>query len=110
VLKSAIDDYAAKVGITLKPKHDADNLSSAMSLVALDPRCDIFSTLHGKYADTGSCRSAVAVRPSYHRFIIGYNKSNASPLLKRFLSRADELAVGLAHKQLPLGTLKYSIT
>jgi LysR family hca operon transcriptional activator len=25
VLKSAIDDYAAKVGITLKTKHDADN-------------------------------------------------------------------------------------
>jgi LysR family transcriptional regulator, hca operon transcriptional activator len=30
---------------------------------------------------------------------MGYNKSNTSPLLKRFLSRADELVVGVSQKQ-----------
>jgi LysR family transcriptional regulator, hca operon transcriptional activator len=34
VLKTVIDAYAAKVGITLKPRYEAENLSSAMSLVA----------------------------------------------------------------------------
>ena len=34
VLKAVIDGYAAKSGITLKPEYDAENLSSAMSLVA----------------------------------------------------------------------------
>ena len=31
--------------------------------------------------------------------LMGYNKSNTSPLLKRFLSRADELVVGVSQKQ-----------
>jgi LysR family transcriptional regulator, hca operon transcriptional activator len=33
VLKSATNDYAAKVGITLQQKYDAENISGAMSLV-----------------------------------------------------------------------------
>jgi hypothetical protein len=31
--------------------------------------------------------------------MMGYNKSNTSPLLKRFLSRADELVTRVAQKQ-----------
>src|SRR3954464_1089860 len=34
VLKSVIEDYMAKSGITLKPEYDSDNLTSTMSLVA----------------------------------------------------------------------------
>nr|WP_245500880.1 LysR substrate-binding domain-containing protein [Rhizobium sp. BK251] len=33
VLQSAIQDYASKVGITLKPEYEGDGLPSAMSLV-----------------------------------------------------------------------------
>jgi LysR family transcriptional regulator, hca operon transcriptional activator len=34
VLKSVIDAYAAKVGITLKPQYETETLASSMSLVA----------------------------------------------------------------------------
>jgi LysR family hca operon transcriptional activator len=34
VLRTVIDDYAAKEGITLKQKYDAETLSGGMSLVA----------------------------------------------------------------------------
>jgi LysR family hca operon transcriptional activator len=32
--------------------------------------------------------------------VMGYNKSNTSPLLKRFLARADEMVAGI-QKKLP---------
>jgi LysR family transcriptional regulator, hca operon transcriptional activator len=99
VLKSAIDDYAAKVGITLKPKHDADNLSGAMSLVASIGGV----TLIPLYAQNMLTRAVVARplrgEPPTIDLLMGYNKSNTSPLLKRFLSRADELVVGVSQKQ-----------
>jgi LysR family hca operon transcriptional activator len=99
VLKSAIDDYAAKVGITLKSRHDADNVSGAMSLVASIGGVTLFPL----YTQNMLTRAVVARplrgEPPTVDLLMGYNKSNTSPLLKRFLSRADELVVGLSQKQ-----------
>jgi LysR family transcriptional regulator, hca operon transcriptional activator len=91
-LKKAIDGYAAKAGITLKPAYDAENLSSAMSLVASTGGV----TLLPLYVQNLLLPS-VAVRPLAGEaptidLVIGYSRSNTSPLLKRFLARADELA------------------
>jgi len=91
VLKSVIDDYAAKVGIALKENYDAETLSGGMSLVASTGGF----TLLPLYAQNALIPSVVA-RPLRGEvptigLMMGYNKSNTSPLLKRFLLRADEL-------------------
>lgn len=91
VLKSVIDDYAAKTGITLKQNYDAETLSGGMSLVASTGGF----TLLPLYARNALIPSVVA-RPLRGEvptigLMMGYNKSNTSPLLKRFLLRADEL-------------------
>ena len=91
VLKSVIDDYAAKAGITLKQNYDAETLSGGMSLVASTGGF----TLLPLYARNALIPSVVA-RPLRGEvptigLMMGYNKSNTSPLLKRFLLRADEL-------------------
>jgi LysR family hca operon transcriptional activator len=90
-VRAVIVDYAKKVGITLKASYEGDNLPAIMSLVT----------------STGG----VALCPSYVKdqltarlvtrplqgevptvdVVIGYNRSNTSPWLKRFLFRADEL-------------------
>jgi LysR family hca operon transcriptional activator len=91
VLKAVIDSYAAKAGITLKAAYDAENLSSAMSLVASTGGV----TLLPLYAQN-LLSPAVIIRqlqgeaPTIE-LVMGYSKANTSPLLKRFLSRADEL-------------------
>ena len=82
-----IDDYAAKSGITLKPEYDAENLSSAMSLVASTGGV----TLLPLYA-RNLLSPSVVVRPLQGEaptidLVMGYSRSNTSPLLKRFLSR-----------------------
>jgi LysR family transcriptional regulator, hca operon transcriptional activator len=97
-LKAVIDDYAAKSGITLMPKYDAENLYSAMSLVASTDGV----TLLPLYAQN-LLSSSVVARPLQGEaptidLVIGYNRSNSSALLKRFLSRADELVARVSQK------------
>ncbi|ABF43580.1 transcriptional regulator, LysR family [Candidatus Koribacter versatilis Ellin345] len=91
VLKSVIDHYAAKTGITLNEHYDAETLSGGMSLVASTGGF----TLLPLYAQNALIPSVVA-RPLRGEIptiglMMGYNKSNTSPLLKRFLLRADQL-------------------
>jgi len=91
VLRTVIDDYAAKEGITLKQNYDAETLSGGMSLVASTGGF----TLLPLYVRNALIPSVVA-RPLRGEvptigLMMGYSKSNTSPLLKRFLLRADEL-------------------
>ena len=86
-----IDEYAAKEGITLKQNYDAETLSGGMSLVASTGGF----TLLPLYVRNALIPSVVA-RPLRGEvptigLMMGYNKSNTSPLLKSFLLRADEL-------------------
>src|SRR5215469_7427912 len=90
VLRTVIDDYAAKEGITLKQNYDAETLSVGMSLVASTGGF----TLLPLYLRNALIPSVVA-RPLRGDvptidLMMGYNKSNASPLLKRLLLRADK--------------------
>ena len=95
VLRTVIDDYAAKEGITLKQNYDAETLSGGMSLVASTGGF----TLLPLYVRNALIPSVVA-RPLRGEvptigLMMGYSKSNSSPLLKRFLLRADELCFSL---------------
>jgi LysR family transcriptional regulator, hca operon transcriptional activator len=97
-LKAVIDAYAAKSGVALKPAYDAENLSSAMSLVASTGGV----TLLPLYA-RNLLSPAVVIRPLQGEaptidLVMGYNRSNSSPLLKRFLARTDELVARVSPK------------
>src|SRR5438876_25997 len=91
VLKAVIDDYAAASRITLTPGHEAANLSMVISLVASTGGVSLLPL----YAENLLPPSVVS-RPLHGEvptidLVIGYSKANTSPLLKRFLSKADEL-------------------
>ena len=97
-LKSVIDAYAKKAGITLRPDYDAENLSSAMSLVASTGGV----TLLPLYAQN-LLSPSVVIRPLQGEapvidLVLGYNRANSSPLLKRFLSRIDELIASVSQQ------------
>jgi LysR family transcriptional regulator, hca operon transcriptional activator len=92
VLKTVIEEYAAKLGTKLKQIYDAETLSGGMSLVASTGGFTLLPT----YVQNALIPSVVA-RPLHGEvptidLVMGYNKSNTSPLLKSLLLRADELA------------------
>jgi LysR family hca operon transcriptional activator len=98
-LKVVIDDYAARSGIRLKPEFEAENLSMAMSLVASTGGISLLPL----YAEN-LLSPAVVTRPLQGdaptiELVVGYNKSNTSALLKRFLSRVDEMVARASQKR-----------
>ena len=91
VLQAVIDDYAKKVGITLKPKYEGENISSAMSLVASTGGISLVPLYaQNMLAPNVVARAIEGGMPTVD-LALGYNHANPSPLLHRLLSRADEL-------------------
>jgi LysR family hca operon transcriptional activator len=97
-LNAVIDDYAARNGIVFKRAYEAENISAAFSLI---------TSIGGMTLFPDSARnvlpSSVVARPLHGEaptvdLMMGYNKSNTSRLLKRFLSRGDELVTRVAQK------------
>jgi LysR family hca operon transcriptional activator len=94
VLQDVIDGYLKQSGVDVTPEHGVDNLAMAMSLVASTRGLAIMP----EYANNLLPWSVVS-RPLEGDtptidLVIGYSRSNASPVLKLFLSRADELTRG----------------
>ncbi len=94
-LRAVINDYAKKIGITLKAAYEGENLAAVMSLVASTGGVALCP-----FYVKNSLTSRLVARPLQGEaptidLVMGYNKSNTSPWLKRFLSRADELVVSV---------------
>jgi len=90
-LRVVIDDYIRQIGLAITPAHEADNLAMAISLVASTRG---FALLP-RYAQNFLPRSLVSrpikgTTPTID-LVVGYHKANASPILKLFLSKIDEL-------------------
>jgi LysR family hca operon transcriptional activator len=91
VLKAVIESYAAKSGITLKPEYDAENLSSAMSLVASTGGVTLLPLYAQNLLSPSVVLRPLQGDPPTIELVMGYSRSNTSPLLKRLLARSDEL-------------------
>jgi LysR family transcriptional regulator, hca operon transcriptional activator len=91
VLKSVIDGYMAKFGITLKPEYDADNLTSTMSLVASTGGVTVLPIYVQHLLSPSVVLRPLKGAPPTIDLVMGYSRSNTSPLLKRLLARSDEL-------------------
>jgi LysR family hca operon transcriptional activator len=96
VAHAVIVQYLQQSGVNITPEHGVDNLAMAMSLVASTRGL----ALMPEYANNLMPWSVVS-RPLEGDaptidLVIGYSKSNTSPVLKLFLSRADELTVHAA--------------
>ncbi|TPG05063.1 LysR family transcriptional regulator [Rhodanobacter glycinis] len=95
VLKSVIQDYAAKVGITLKAEYEGENLPSAMSLVTSTGGVTLIPLYAQNMLTPNVVARALDGVPPTIDLALGYNNANSSPLLLRFLSRADELVASV---------------
>jgi LysR family transcriptional regulator, hca operon transcriptional activator len=98
VLKAVIERYMAKFGITLKPQYESDNLTSTMSLVASTGGVTVLPIYARHVLSSSVVLRPLQGEPPTIDLFMGYNRSNTSPLLKRFLARADELIAAVARR------------
>ena len=98
VLKSVIEGYMAKFGITLKPDYESDNLTSTMSLVASTGGVTVLPIYARHVLSSSVVLRPLKGEPPAIDLFMGYSRSNTSPVLKRFLARAEELRVAVARR------------
>jgi LysR family hca operon transcriptional activator len=98
VLKAVIEGYMAKFGIALKPEYEADNLTSTMSLVASTGGVTVLPIYARHVLSPSVVLRPLKGEPPTIDLLMGYSRSNTSPLLKRFLARADELVASVARR------------
>jgi LysR family hca operon transcriptional activator len=100
VLQSVIADYAASVGIALKAAYDAETLSSAMTLVASTGGISLIPLYAQNVLTPNVVARALEGTAPTIELMLAYNEANASPLLRRFLARADELVANVQRQSI----------
>jgi LysR family hca operon transcriptional activator len=90
-LKAAIDDYAKRAGISLKPDHQAENIAMAISMVASTRGVALIPLYVQKLLPNTLTSRPIQGAPPAVDLVIGYSEANNSPLLKFLLSKVDEL-------------------
>jgi LysR family hca operon transcriptional activator len=91
-LRAIIDRYLERSGLNVQQAHRVDNLAMAMSLIASIRGVALLPEYAKNFLPW-----AVTSRPLMGEqvtidLVVGYHKANTSPILKRFLSRLDDLA------------------
>ncbi|MGA7328162.1 MAG: LysR family transcriptional regulator [Rhodomicrobium sp.] len=97
-LRVVIDDYINQSGLNIVPHHEVDNLAMAMSLVASTRGVALLPAYAQNFLPWSVISRPIKGDAPAIDLVLGHSKSNTSPILELFLSRADEL-VGRASKR-----------
>jgi len=90
-LRAVIDDYVRQTGLTMTPAHEADNLAMAISLVASRRGFALLPRYAQNFLPWSVVSRPIKGPVPTIDLVVGYHKANASPILKLFLSKVDEL-------------------
>ena len=91
VLRVVIDDYLKGSGVNITPDHEADHLAMGMSLIASTRGVGLLPAYAQNFLPWSVTSRPLQGDPPTIDLVLGYKKSNESPILKLLLSRLDEL-------------------
>src|ERR1700736_3720357 len=98
VLRVVIDNYLKRSGINITPAHEADHLAMAMSLIASTRGVGLLPAYAQNFLlSSVTSRPLKGDTPTVD-LVLGYKKSNKSPVLELLLSRLDELVARVSDK------------
>ncbi|MCU1296900.1 MAG: transcriptional regulator, partial [Acidobacteriaceae bacterium] len=98
VLRAVIDDYLKRSGINITPAHEADHVTMGISLIISARGVGLLPAYAQNFLPSSvTSRSLKGDTPTID-LVLGYKKSNQSPILKLLLSRLDELVARAASK------------
>jgi LysR family hca operon transcriptional activator len=98
VLRVVIDNYLKRSGMNIAPAHEADHLAMGMSLIASTRGVGLLPAYAQNFLPSSvTSRPLKGDMPTVD-LVLGYKKSNESPILKLLLSRVDELVARVSKK------------
>jgi LysR family transcriptional regulator, hca operon transcriptional activator len=98
VLRAVIDDYLKRSGINITPAHEADHLAMGMSLIASTRGVGLLPAYAQNFLPSSVTSRPLKGDTPTIELVLGYKKSNESPILKLLLSRLDELVARASNK------------
>jgi LysR family transcriptional regulator, hca operon transcriptional activator len=90
-VRMVIDEFMSRWGLDTRPIHEIDNLVMAVSLVASTGRVCLLPAYAEKLLPVSVISRPLAGEAPTIDLVVGYNKTNTSRTLQRFLSRVDDL-------------------
>ena len=98
VLRAVIDNFLKRCGIKITPAHEADHLSMGMSLIASTEGVGLLPAYAQNFLPSSVTSRPLEGDAPTIDLVLGYRKSNPSPILKLLLSRLDELVARVSNK------------
>ncbi len=98
VLRKVVDNYLKRSGINITPAHEADHLAMGMSLIASTGGVGLLPAYAQNFLPSSVTSRPLKGDTPTVDLVLGYRKSNQSPILKLLLSRLDELVARVSNK------------
>jgi len=98
VVRAVVDDYLKRSGINIKPDHEVDHVVMGVSLIASTGGVGLLPAYAENFLPSSVTSRPLKGDPPTIDLVLGYKKSNKSPILKLLLSRVDELVARVLKK------------
>ena len=98
VLRAVIDKYMKRSGIDITPAHEADHIAMGMSLIASTGGVGLLPAYAQNFLPASVTSRPLKGDAPTVDLVLGFKKSNQSPVLKLLLSRLDELVARASNK------------
>jgi len=98
VLCVVIDNYLKRSGVNITPQHEVDHIAMAMSLIASTRGVALLPAYVQNFLPSSVTSRPLKGDTPTIDLVLGYKKSNESPILRLLLSRLDELVARVSKK------------
>src|SRR5271167_3734724 len=98
VLRVVIDSYLKRSGVNITPDHEADHIAMGMSLIASTGGLGLLPAYAQNFLPSSLTSRPLKGETPTVELVLGYKKSNHSPILMLLLSRLDELVARVSKK------------
>jgi len=98
VLRGIIDDYLKRSGINITPVHEVDHVVMGVSLIASTGGVGLLPAYVQNFLTSSVTSRPLKGDVPTVELVLGYKRSNQSPILKVLLSRLDELVARVSKR------------
>ena len=98
VLRAVIDNYLKRSGINITPAHETDHVTMGISLIMSTRGVGLLPAYAQNFLPSSVTSRPLKGDAPTVDLVLGYKKSNQSPILKLLLSRLDELVERVSKK------------
>jgi len=98
VLRGVIDNYLKRSGVHITPAHEIDHVVMGMTVIASTRGVGLLPAYAQDFLNRSVTSRPLKGKAPTVDLVLGYKKSNKSPILKLLLSRLDELVARVSKK------------